>query len=57
MTSKIDKPILDIHSNDMFENKNFEITPLVKGLSGVISLPKDFDFKKERQKYLEAKYK
>jgi hypothetical protein len=33
-----------------------EITPLVKSLSGVIRLPKNFDYKKEYGKYLEHKY-
>lgn len=34
----------------------FEITPLVKSLSGVIKLPDDFDYKKERTDYLIRKY-
>lgn len=34
-----------------------EITPLVKSLSGVISLPEDFDYKKEITEILTEKYK
>ena len=33
-----------------------EITPLVKGLSGVIDLPADFDYGKEYRDYLDQKY-
>lgn len=33
------------------------ITPLVESLSGVISLPTDFDYKKEYADYLIEKYK
>jgi hypothetical protein len=33
------------------------ITPLVESLSGVISLPSDFDYKKEYRDYLIEKYK
>lgn len=32
-------------------------TPLVDSLSGVIQLPKNFDFKKSRAKYLNEKHK
>lgn len=35
---------------------NIEITPLVKSLSGVISLPEDYDYKKDRTEYLIRKY-
>lgn len=38
------------------EPDDIEITPLVKSLSGVIALPEDFDFKKERSEYLIKKY-
>ena len=34
-----------------------KITPLVKSLSGVISLPKDYDEKKDYAAYLTNKYK
>ncbi len=35
---------------------DIEITPLVKSLSGVISLPEDYDYKKDRTDYLLRKY-
>lgn len=34
-----------------------EITPLVKSLTGVVSLPEDFDYKKEIAEILTEKYK
>ena len=34
-----------------------EITPLVESLSGVIELPKEYDYKKEYSDYLNKKYK
>ena len=34
----------------------FEITPLVKSLIGVIKLPKDYDYKKDYVEYLLKKY-
>ncbi|MGO3182876.1 MAG: DUF6364 family protein [Aequorivita sp.] len=37
--------------------KEIEITPLVESLSGVITLEKDFDEKKEYANYLIEKYK
>ncbi|MFY9311432.1 MAG: DUF6364 family protein [Bacteroidia bacterium] len=37
-------------------NNNQEITPLVKSLSGVIDLPKNFDYKKDYKKHLLNKY-
>jgi hypothetical protein len=37
-------------------NDTNEITPLVKSLSGVIDLPKNFDAKKEYKKHLVNKY-
>ena len=33
-----------------------DITPLVKSLSGVISLTKDYDYRKDRTDYLIKKY-
>jgi len=39
------------------EDKEVEITPLVKSLSGVIELPEDFDFKKDYTDHLMKKYK
>lgn len=37
-------------------NDNPEITPLVKSLSGVITLPEDFDYKKEYKNHILNKY-
>ena len=42
-------------TNDKKSNKT--ITPLVKSLSGVISLPKDYKDKKDYTDYLTNKYK
>jgi hypothetical protein len=39
------------------ENKKNEITPLVKSLSGIISIDDDLDVKDEYAKYLIEKYK
>jgi Family of unknown function (DUF6364) len=36
--------------------KDSEYTPLVKSLLGCISLPEDFDYKKEISEYLAKKY-
>ena len=33
-----------------------EVTPLVKSLSGVVALPKNFDYKREYKKHLSNKY-
>jgi len=38
------------------EPDDIEITPLVKSLSGVITLTEDFDYKKERTDFLIKKY-
>jgi hypothetical protein len=38
-------------------NKEIEITPLVKSLSGVIKLENDFDYRKSYVDYLIEKYK
>ncbi len=38
-------------------NESEKITPLVKSLSGIIKLPKDFDDKKAYTDYLASKYK
>ena len=39
------------------KNQNMEITPLVESLSGVVTLEKDFDYKKSYADYLIEKYK
>jgi hypothetical protein len=38
------------------DSDDIEITPLVKSLSGVISLPENYDYKKDRTEYLVRKY-
>jgi len=38
------------------ENDVDEISPLVRSLSGVLKLPDNFDYKKDKAKYLESKY-
>jgi len=38
------------------ESDDIEITPLVKSLSGIIILPEDYDYKKDRTEYLIKKY-
>jgi hypothetical protein len=40
--------------NEPTENQT--ITPLVKSLSGVVDLPKEFDYKKDYKKHLTNKY-
>jgi hypothetical protein len=52
--SRLIESYLDSVTKD--EPGDIEITPLVRGLSGVIKLPEDFDFKKERSDYLIRKY-
>lgn len=39
------------------QKKSTKITPLVKSLSGIISLDKEFDLKDDYAKYLIEKYK
>ena len=39
------------------KSEKIEITPLVKSLSGVIELDKDFDYKSSYTEYLIEKYK
>ena len=38
------------------DSRKIEITPLVKSLSGVITLPDDYDYKKDYTDYLTRKY-
>lgn len=38
------------------QSSEIKITPLVKSLSGVISLPDDYDYKKDYTDYLIKKY-
>ena len=37
-------------------NEKSEVTPLVNSLSGIVSLPKNFDSKKDYAKHLLSKY-
>ena len=52
--SRLIESYLDSITKD--EPDDLEVTPLVKSLSGVIKLPDDFDYKKERADYLIRKY-
>lgn len=54
--SKLIEFYLDSISNQKENAKKIEITPLVESLSGVISLPSDFDYKKEYRDFLNEKY-
>jgi ADP-dependent phosphofructokinase/glucokinase len=54
--SKIIESYLDSITNEQ-KSKDIEITPLVKSLSGVIDLPKDFNDKNDYRDYLTQKYK
>ena len=40
-----------------YVSEEIEITTLVESLSGVIKLPKDFDYKKSKHDFLRKKYK
>lgn len=51
--------LIESYLSSLTSNKNheIEITPLVKSLSGVIRLDKDFDYKESYTDYLIEKYK
>jgi hypothetical protein len=51
--SKIIESYLD--SITQKKTDDFELTPLVKRLSGVIDLPKDYDYKNDHSDYLPEK--
>jgi len=51
--SRLIEDYLDVVTNK--EVRNYEITPLVKSLSGVITLPKDFDYKQDLLNFPEGK--
>jgi hypothetical protein len=53
--SRMIESYLDAMTNK--EIKEFEITPLVESLSGVVSLPNDYDYKDDYSKFLNEKYK
>ncbi len=48
--------LLHLTKKDKHEDAE-EISPLVKSLSGTLKLPADFDYKKDRTKYLQEKNK
>ena len=54
--SKMIESYLDSLTREKKPEKETEITPLIKSLSGVIDLPADFDYKKEYRDYLKKKY-
>jgi hypothetical protein len=53
--SRMIESYLDAMTNK--EIKEFEITPLVESLSGVVALPNDYDYKEDYTKFLNEKYK
>jgi len=55
--SKMIEAYFDSLTNDSKVNNQIETTPLVESLCGVIDLPKNFDYKKSKAKYLLEKYK
>lgn len=49
--------LVETYLNLLTNPKNQEdVTPLVKSLSGIIKLPKQYDYKKEYKKHLSDKY-
>jgi hypothetical protein len=55
--SKMIESYLDSLTTEKNTDKKIPITPLVESLSGVISLPADFDYKKDYRDFLNEKYK
>jgi len=55
--SKMIEAYFESLTNDEKRENEIEATPLVESLCGVIELPKDFDYKKAKTKYLLEKYK
>lgn len=55
--SKMIESYLNSLTKETKEEKKTPISPLVESLSGVISLPPDFDYKKEYRDFLNEKYK
>jgi hypothetical protein len=53
--SRLVEDYLDVLSEPL--EAESELTPLVKRLSGVARVPKNYDSKKDYSKYLEEKYK
>ena len=55
--SKMIEAYFDSLTNREMNENEIQITPLVESLCGVIELPKDFDYKDSKAKYLFEKYK
>lgn len=55
--SKLIENYLNSLTSNKAEDTEIESTPLVDSLCGIIKLPENFDYKKERAKYLLDKYK
>ncbi len=55
--SKMIESYLDSLTAEKNTDNKISVTPLVESLSGVISLPHDFDYKTEYAGYLTEKYK
>ena len=55
--SKMIESYLDNLTREKDSDSKTPVTPLVESLSGVISLPSDYDYKKEYADYLTEKYK
>ena len=55
--SKMIESYLDNLTREKDSDSKIAVTPLVESLSGVISLPSDYDYKKEYADYLTEKYK
>lgn len=57
--SKLVENYLELLSNGEKDSGKDEIkiTPLVKSLSGVVKLPKNYNYKKDYSEYLSKKYK
>ena len=55
--TSLSKLVESILSKLVNEKKGVEISPLVKSLSGVISLPTDYNHKSDYADYLAEKYK
>jgi hypothetical protein len=54
--SKMIEAYFDSLTTEGEDDFSINITPLVESLCGVIELPKDFDYKKERGMYLSEKH-
>lgn len=48
--------LIEAYLTDLIKSNDVEVTPLVKSLSGVIALPKNFDHQKEYERHLRQKY-